>query len=67
MKLNFCTQGFFKMWNLIKLIIFDEIENFRLFKCNFCHFGAQKMGQNCDYFPKSENFAHKGFLMSSIT
>ena len=47
---------------------FDEIDNiwwnwkFRLFTSNFCRFRAPKMGQNCEYFQKSGNFAHKEFL-----
>ena len=28
MKLKLCTEGFFEVGNLMKLIIFDEIENF---------------------------------------
>ena len=40
-KLEFCTQGFFKVGNLIKLIIFNEIE-ISLIKGNFRHLRAQK-------------------------
>ena len=51
---------------------FDEIDNiwsnskFSSFTGNFCHFRAQKLGQNCDYFQRNGNFAHKGFLRLSI-
>ena len=48
-KLEFCTQGFFKVGNLIKLIIFNEIEIFLNYG-QFSSFSGPKMGQNCGYF-----------------
>ena len=51
MKLKLCTQGFSEVENPIKLIIFDEIENFPYLQAIFVILGL-KMGQNCDYFQK---------------
>ena len=50
----------------MKLLVFDEIKNVPYLWAFFGHFRAQKMGQNCDYFQKSGNFAHKVFLRLTI-
>ena len=57
-KLKLCAQRFFKVGNLMKLIIYDEIENFPYLWAIFVILGPKKMGQNCDNF---QNFT-KGFL-----